>query len=338
MSRCLGCLALPARPLFDRVDGVAVTRMSRVPGRPFPDGRPDHLPDGCPPVPSAARDDAERVNVRPIHQGVSAEFCSDVLVRVQASARNSLSSSCSVMGGSPPSSRACWRRDLDGKPDEVKSAIRWVRRNPVPVSKVETPEVARRIRDSVVSKLDGTPLARSLARQRRMLLNDVLSYGVDRGWMSSNPVKEIKWTAPKLSRAIGRTRVANPIQVRTFLGQVRSTKHSGPRLCACYAAMYFSALRPEEAVNVNVNHVRLPEPACDKTRNEWRYEWSEIYVEEATPHAGAAWTDSGRPRDRRGLKHRERGAPCTGCTGTRGHPSQASGPVRYGVGRRAVRR
>lgn len=76
---------------------------------------------------------------------------------------------------------------------------------------------------------------------------------------------------------------------------------------ACYAAMYFSALRPEEAVNLNVNHIRLPEPTWDKARNEWQYEWGEIYVEEATPHAGGAWTDSGKPRDRRGLKHRERG-------------------------------
>ncbi|PXY17920.1 integrase [Prauserella coralliicola] len=124
----------------------------------------------------------------------------------------------------------------------------------------------------------------------------------------------MKWSAPKPSRAIDRRRVANPIQVRTLLREVRATKRSGARLYACYAAMYFAGLRPEEAVNLNVENLTLPEPKWDSRKEEWVYDWGEIYVEEATPHAGSAWTDSGKPRDRRGLKHRERGegrpVPC----------------------------
>lgn len=206
------------------------------------------------------------------------------------------------------------RREKDGKPDEVEAAIRWIKRNTAPLSRVLDPEVSRRLHDAVVSKLDGKPLARSVARQRRMILNNFLNYCVERGWLSTNPVKEIKWTAPKPSRAIDRRRVANPIQVRTLLREVRATKRSGPRLYACYAVMYFAGLRPEEAVNLNAANLRLPEPKWDREREEWAHDWGEIYVEEATPHAGSAWTDSGKPRDRRGLKHREQGegrpVPC----------------------------
>ncbi|QRP50548.1 tyrosine-type recombinase/integrase [Amycolatopsis sp. FDAARGOS 1241] len=206
------------------------------------------------------------------------------------------------------------RREQEGKPDDIDGTIRWIKRHTAPLSQVLDPETARKLHDSVVSKLDGKPLARSVARQRRMILNNFLSYCVERGWLTTNPVREIKWTAPKPSRAIDRRRVANPIQVRTLLREVRTTRRSGKRLYACYAAMYFAGLRPEEAVNLNVDNLILPDPKWNDERQEWVHDWGEIYVDEATPHAGSAWTDSGRPRDRRGLKHREQGegrsAPC----------------------------
>jgi len=60
--------------------------------------------------------------------------------------------------------------------------------------------------------------------------------------------------------------------------------------------MYFSALRPEEAANVRKHNLSLPEAG-----------WGEAHLEEATPYAGADWTNDGQQRDQRQLKNRARG-------------------------------
>jgi integrase len=60
--------------------------------------------------------------------------------------------------------------------------------------------------------------------------------------------------------------------------------------------MYFSALRPEEAANIRKHNLSLPESG-----------WGVVYLDEATPYAGADWTNDGAQRDRRQLKNRERG-------------------------------
>jgi integrase len=62
-------------------------------------------------------------------------------------------------------------------------------------------------------------------------------------------------------------------------------------------------MRPEEAAFLNKTHLAIP--------NEG---WGEFHLEGADPYAGKEWTDTGRDRDRRQLKQRERGesrtAPC----------------------------
>lgn len=199
------------------------------------------------------------------------------------------------------------KRKQDDKPDEVAATLRWIERNSLPLSAVTRPEVARALHTAAVTRLDGKPGARSVARQRRMILNNAMNYAVERNLIPSNPIKTIKWSAPKPSRAIDRRRVANPIQARTLLLAVKETKPSGPRLVACYGAMYFAALRPEEAVNLREDNLKLPEPEWNKEAENWEHGWGDIYIDEATPHAGKNWTDDGRARDRRGLKHRQRG-------------------------------
>lgn len=80
-------------------------------------------------------------------------------------------------------------------------------------------------------------------------------------------------------------------------------RSSGPRLAACFGTMYYSALRPEEAVMLRDIDLKLP-----------RKGWGELLVSETAPIAGAAWTDSGQRRDRRQLKQRAKGevrpVPC----------------------------
>lgn len=199
------------------------------------------------------------------------------------------------------------KRELEDKPADVATTLRWIERNSLPLSAVMQPELARAVHHAAVTRLDGKAGARSVARQRRMIVNNALNHAVERNLIRTNPVKAIKWNAPKPSRAIDRRRVANPVQVRTLLRAVRQIKPSGPKLAACYASMYFAALRPEEAVNLREDNLKLPEPEWNADEQRWEHQWGDLYVEEATPHAGKAWTDNGHARDRRGLKHRERG-------------------------------
>lgn len=206
------------------------------------------------------------------------------------------------------------KRQQREKPDAVDATLSWIERNSLPLVAVMKPEIARAMHEAVVTRLDGKPGARTVARQRRMILNNALNYAVEQKLIDHNPVRSIKWTAPKPSRAIDRRRVANPIQARTILLAVKEVQRSGGRLYACYASMYFAALRPEEAVNLRENNVKLPEPEWKDKEQKWEHGWGDIYIEETAPHAGKDWTDSGKARDTRGLKHRERGegrhVPC----------------------------
>jgi integrase len=65
------------------------------------------------------------------------------------------------------------------------------------------------------------------------------------------------WKALKVTHEVDRRSVVNPIQARTLLRELRDIKRSGPRLMACYACSYYSALRPEEAINLRVRNVLL---------------------------------------------------------------------------------
>lgn len=80
-------------------------------------------------------------------------------------------------------------------------------------------------------------------------------------------------------------------------------RSSGPRLAPCFGTMYYSALRPEEAAMLRDVDLKLPAKG-----------WGELLVTVTSPIAGAAWTDSGRRRDRRHLKQRAKGevrpVPC----------------------------
>jgi integrase len=100
---------------------------------------------------------------------------------------------------------------------------------------------------------------------------------------------------------VDRRSVANPVQARTLLREVR--KING-RFEAFFGLMYFAALRPEEAASLNKSALSIPSDG-----------WGEIYLDSAAPEIGAEWTDSRQRSEARGLKHREAGTgrtvPCS---------------------------
>jgi integrase len=195
------------------------------------------------------------------------------------------------------------QRGAKDTPAEVGSALRWVAGHTRTVGDLGKPEVLRPLLDGLTVKLDGTPAASSVVSRRRKIFNTAVEYAVELKLLPLNPVPALKWKMPKAVHTVDRRSVANPAQARTLLEAVGELQRSGPRLVAFYACLYYAGLRPEEAAALNKRHLDLPEVG-----------WGWLHLDRAEPHAGKEWTDSGKNRDRRQLKQRERGetrnAPC----------------------------
>ncbi|ADJ47915.1 hypothetical protein AMES_6090 [Amycolatopsis mediterranei S699] len=159
--------------------------------------------------------------------------------------------------------------------------------------------------DQFALKMDGTEAAAKTVYRKRAVVFNALEYAAEQKLLLKNRLPEVKWTAPKRVRAIDTCVVVNTKQGPQLLAAVADQKvmrvprgstepviverrSSGPRLAACFGTMYYSALRPEEAVMLRDIDLKLP-----------RKGWGELLVSETAPSAGAAWTDSGQRRDRR---------------------------------------
>jgi integrase len=128
--------------------------------------------------------------------------------------------------------------------------------------------------------------------------------------LETNPIRDLKWSVPKTSTEVDRRSVINPRQARALLSAVGAQQPSGPRLVAFFAVMYYSALRPEEAISLTRSDVTLPDLVWDEDGQEWQEpgEWCELHFREPTPDAGREWTDDGSRREaRKQLKHRAEG-------------------------------
>jgi integrase len=109
-------------------------------------------------------------------------------------------------------------------------------------------------------------------------------------------VVSLSWTAPKTVKVLDKRVVLNPTQARALLEAVRYQGPSGSGLVAFFAVMYYSALRPGEALNLRKANLLIPESG-----------WGELLIDESCPSVGTAWSDSGNRRDQRQLKHRAKG-------------------------------
>lgn len=199
------------------------------------------------------------------------------------------------------------RRDLADRPVKVADTLRWVARNTRNVSTLADPLVLRPLMNALARKLNGKAAAASVVNRKRAVLSNALEYAIELKLLDTNPIPALKWRAPKITHAVDRRSVVNPVQARTLLNAVRDVKRSGRRLHACFACSYYAALRPEEAVNLRKHNIKLPPLVWNKDTEKWEEptnEWGEFHLEKAAPHAGKEWTDNGRHRDERGLKHR----------------------------------
>jgi integrase len=199
-------------------------------------------------------------------------------------------------------------------PQDVAAVLAWVGRHTAHVSALAVPAQARALLDAATTNVDGKRAAASTARRHRTIIANALDYAQELGAVEAgaNPIRVLKWQAPRTLAAVDRRSVVNPGQARSLLSAVRDQQPSGPRLVAFFAVIYFAGLRPEEAISLGKGNITLPPGKRSEGTGEWEPApgsdgWGEFEFGDASPDAGRDWTDDGGHRDRRQLKHRARG-------------------------------
>src|SRR5262249_56056254 len=95
-------------------------------------------------------------------------------------------------------------------PADVAEVLAWVARNSAPLSALAEPATARRVLQQATERLDGKPAAASTARRHRTILANAMDYAIELGLLATNPVRGLKWPAPKASSQVDRRRFVNP--------------------------------------------------------------------------------------------------------------------------------
>ena len=113
----------------------------------------------------------------------------------------------------------------------------------------------------------------------------------------ANPLTAVRVRTRRAVEEVDRRVVVNPEQAARLLAAVGQQGKSGKRLVAFFGLMYYAALRPGEAAHLPASALHIPTEG-----------WGELFLPGSAPTTGAAWSDSGRRRDERGLKHRAREA------------------------------
>lgn len=172
-------------------------------------------------------------------------------------------------------------------------ALRWLERVSLPVSEV-TDDVVRRVLQVTSKKADGSLRADSGRVQRRTYLSGLMAYAVEQKLLKTNPVAAVAIKKQDRAAAI------RPVNAR----QIGSKEMANELLaamtdpvCRGYASTAFLAgMRPEEVSGLRIEDCSLPAEG-----------WGLLLLATAAPAVGGAWTDSGKARDNRRLKHRSRG-------------------------------
>jgi integrase len=196
------------------------------------------------------------------------------------------------------------RTSASGQPPrDIARAVGWLERNTREVGDLAEPAVVRRMLDALALRIDGSPAAPGTVQRERGVLVNVAEYAIERKLLSHNPITRLPRKAPRIVATVDRRVVVDPERARSLLAAVREQRPSGPSLVAFFAVMYYAALRPGEASTLRKPNLLLPAEG-----------WGELLLESSTPEAGASWTDSGRRREERQLKHRAKGetriVPC----------------------------
>jgi integrase len=193
-----------------------------------------------------------------------------------------------------------WASNAKQPPSDIEPAVHWLERNTVRLAVLAGDEgtaLSRSILDRISQKKDGKLAAANTANRKRMVINNAMEYACEIRALPFNPLKQVKWAKPRTLRTVDPGVVINSGQARRFLAAVGAQGQRGGRLVAFFGCLYYAALRPEEAIDLRRdNLVSLPDKG-----------WGQMRLTHSEPRSGTRWTDSGKSRERRELKHRAAG-------------------------------
>jgi len=194
-------------------------------------------------------------------------------------------------------------RDGRNPPTKLAPMVRWLEANTVPMASFSERGTGATLARGMLARISQTkdrkPAAANTANRKRMVLGNAMEYACETSVLSANPFKSVKWTRPRTLITVDPRVVINSEQARRFFAAVEAHSERGKRMKAFFGCMYYAGLRPEEAVDLRREHlVSLPETPG---------EWGEMRLTNSEPRSGSRWTDSGKPRERRALKHRADG-------------------------------
>lgn len=177
-------------------------------------------------------------------------------------------------------------------PDGLSAAFTWLQRHSPLLSELEGAALLRTALDRLAIRQDGSPAAPSTVARKRATLHNVLEYAVELELYTSNPLKRVRWKAPKRTDVVDRRAVVNPTQARALLEAVW---RRDPAAAAFFACLYYAGLRPGEARSLRAEDCTLPDSG-----------WGSLLLTRSHQTSGSAWTDSATSGEERGLKHRSR--------------------------------
>jgi integrase len=187
------------------------------------------------------------------------------------------------------------RRDVPG--EREREAVDWLSKASRRVGELADLVAARELLDGLTRNQDGSPSAATVVGRKRAVVHNLLAYAVEREMLAVNPIFRVSWKRPKRVEQVDPRVVINPAQARELLTALtyvgRRNADRGSHLVGFFGAIYYSAARPAEVVNLRETDCKLPERG-----------WGELVLWESRPAAGSRWTDLGEVHDRRGLKHR----------------------------------
>jgi integrase len=214
---------------------------------------------------------------------------------------------------------ARWRLSQAGvehnpaRPVELGSAaaqiLDWAQQASLSVGCLGDPAVLRTALEVLTFRLDASRAAANTIIRKRVVLHGALGYAAEAGLLPDNQLDSIGWQVPQTSTALDPAAVASPAQVSALLDAVARTQ---PEKTAFFGCLYYTALRPEEAVALRFADCRLPGSG-----------WGMLRPAAATPRTASldqqrqtvAPVPAPEPRQPR---HRSGG--CTPCTGTHRRP------------------
>ncbi|GAA1955066.1 site-specific integrase [Nocardioides panacihumi] len=182
------------------------------------------------------------------------------------------------------------RRRSAEPPVEYREALRWIAASSLPLDVIAQPDGIRAGMKAISTTLDGSRASASTVARKRAALSGPLRFAVEKGYLSHNPMRDVRVKRQQTVEAIDPRVVVNPRQAKALLDAVREIE---PTVHGFFALLYYAALRPAEARAIRKDDLTLPESG-----------WGQIVLHSSYQESGSAWTDAGTHGEERHLKHR----------------------------------